>query len=63
MKLGLGNRKDGFWSVVNDPKGGSDVLLKLTEKRRMKSMASSMGKEKRELKRYLKEMDLQLKEG
>src|SRR5665647_2959485 len=25
-------QKDGSWSVVNDPKGGSDVLLKLTEK-------------------------------
>jgi hypothetical protein len=23
-------QKDGSWSVVNDPEGGSDVLLKLT---------------------------------
>src|SRR5665647_2379185 len=27
-------QKDGSWSVVNDPKGGSEVLLKLTEKGR-----------------------------
>jgi hypothetical protein len=57
-------QKDGSWSVVNDPKGGSEVLLKLTEKGRDEIIdLFYSGKEKRELKRLLKIMDLQLKKG
>jgi hypothetical protein len=57
-------QKDGSWSVVNDPKGGSDVLLKLTEKGRDEIIDLFYdGKEKRELKRLIKKADLQLKKG
>jgi hypothetical protein len=57
-------QKDGSWSVVNDPKGGSEVLLKLTEKGRDEIIdLFYSGKEKRELKRLLKRFDLQLKKG
>ena len=55
-------QKKGSWSVVNDPKGGSDVLLKLTEKGRDEIIDLFYdGKEKRELKRLIKKADLQLK--
>ena len=57
-------QKDDSWSAVNDPKGGSDVLLKLTEKGRDEIIDLFYeGKEKRELKRLLKIMDLNLKKG
>ncbi len=57
-------RKGDSWSVVNDPKGGSDVLLKLTEKGRDEIIDLFYGgKEKRELKRLIKKADLQLKKG
>jgi DNA-binding MarR family transcriptional regulator len=57
-------QKDGSWSVVNDPKGGSEVLLKLTEKGRDEIIdLFYSGKEKRDLKRLLKRFDLQLKKG
>jgi hypothetical protein len=57
-------QKDGSWSVVKDPKGGSEVLLKLTEKGRDEIIdLFYSGKEKRELKRLLKRFDLQLKKG
>ncbi len=57
-------QKDGSWNVVNDPKGGSDALLKLTEKGRNEIIDLFYeGKEKKELKRLLKIMDLQLKKG
>jgi hypothetical protein len=57
-------QKDGSWSVVNDPKVGSDVLLKLTEKGRDEIIdLFYSGKEKRELKRLIKRFDLQLKKG
>jgi hypothetical protein len=57
-------QKDGSWSVVNDPKGGSDVLLKLTEKGRDEIIDLFYdSKEKRELKRLIKKADLQLKKG
>jgi hypothetical protein len=48
-------QKSGSWSVVNDPKGGSDVLLKLTEKGRDEIIDLFYDdKEKRELKRLIK---------
>ena len=53
-----------FFSVVNDPKGGSEVLLKLTEKARDEIIdLFYSGKEKRELKHLIKRFDLQLKKG
>lgn len=57
-------QKDGSWIVVNDPKGDSDVLLKLTEKGRHEIIdLFYWGKEKRKLKRLIKRIDLQLKKG
>ena len=57
-------QKDGSWSVVNDPKGGSDVLLKLTEKGRDEIIdLFYSGMEKRELKSLLKIIDHQPKKG
>jgi hypothetical protein len=51
-------QKDGSWSVVNDPKGGSDALLKLTEKGRDEIIdLFYSGKEKRELKRLVKRLE------
>jgi hypothetical protein len=53
---------DDSFSIVDDPKGGSDVLLKLTEKGRDEIIDLFYdGKEKRELKRLIKKADLQLK--
>jgi len=57
-------QKDGSWSVVNNPEGGSDVLLKLTEKERDEIIDLFYdGKEKRELKRLIKKADIHLKKG
>jgi malate/lactate dehydrogenase len=57
-------QKGDSWSVVNDTKGGSEVLLKLTEKGRDEIIDLFYdGKEKRELKRLVKRLELQLKKG
>jgi hypothetical protein len=57
-------QKVGSWSVVNDPKGSSDVLLKLTEKGRDEIIDLFYdGKEKRELKRLIKKAELELRKG
>ena len=57
-------REGDSWSVVNDPRGGSDALLKLTEKGRDEIIDLFYdGEEKRELKRLVKRFDLQLKKG
>ena len=57
-------REGDSWSVVKDPEGSSDVLLKLTEKGRDEIIDLFYdGKEKRELKRLVKRFDLQLKKG
>ena len=51
-----------FCSVVNDPEGGSEVLVKLTEKGRDEIINLFYDdKEKRELKRLIKKADLHLK--
>ena len=57
-------QKGGSWSVVNDPKGGSEVLLKLAEKGRDEIIDLFYdGKEKKELKGLIKKAELQLKKG
>jgi hypothetical protein len=54
-------RKGDSWSVVNDPEGGSDVLLKLTEKGRDEIIDLFYdGKEKREIRRLIKRLELSL---
>lgn len=51
-------QNDDSFSIVNDPKGGSDVLVKLTEKGRDEIIdLFYSGKEKRELKRLVKRLD------
>ena len=51
-------QKDGSFSVVNDPKAGSEVLVKLTEKGRDKIIdLFYSNKEKRELKRLVKRIE------
>lgn len=57
-------QKDGSFSVVNDPKGGSEAIVYLTEKGRdvIINLFYS-NKEKRELKRLFKRFDLQPKKG
>ena len=57
-------QNDGSFSVVDDPKGDSEVIVKLTEKGRDEMIGLFYdGKEKRELKRLVKKADLQLKKG
>jgi hypothetical protein len=47
-----------FYVIVNDPKGGSEVMARLTEKGRDEIInLSYSGKEKRELKRLVKRID------
>ena len=57
-------QKDGSFSVVNDPEGGSEVLVKLTEKGRDEIIdLFYSGKEKIGLKRLFKIIDHQPKKG
>lgn len=50
-------KDSSFFSVVNDPKGGSEVLVKLTEKGRDEIIdLFYSNKEKRELKRLVKRL-------